>query len=218
MARLDEKFFLQDTVTAAQDLLGRYLVRVDGGETMVCRITETEAYIGAIDKACHAYGGRRTRRTETLYAAPGTAYVYLIYGMYSCLNFVTGPEGVASAVLIRGCTPVYNADAVARRRFGVTAAEMSAYQRKNFLNGPGKLCRGLSITRELNALPLGGGALYLAHDLPELGLERRPDNLPFHTGKRIGIDYAEEAIDFPWRFWCQEHGQCAPYSAGIPAR
>lgn len=202
MARLDEKFFLQDTVTAAQDLLGRYLVRVDGGETMVCRITETEAYIGAIDKACHAYGGRRTKRTETLYAAPGTAYVYLIYGMYSCLNFVTGQEGVASAVLIRGCTPVYNADAVARRRFGVTAAEMSAYQRKNFLNGPGKLCRGLSITRELNALPLGSGALYLAHDLPELGLERRPDDLPFHTGKRIGIDYAEEAIDFPWRFWC----------------
>lgn len=202
MARLDEKFFLQDTVTAARDLLGRYLVRVDGGETMVCRITETEAYIGAIDKACHAYGGRRTKRTETLYAAPGTAYVYLIYGMYSCLNFVTGQEGVASAVLIRGCTPVYNADAVARRRFGVTAAEMSAYQRKNFLNGPGKLCRGLSITRELNALPLGSGALYLAHDLPELGLERRPDDLPFHTGKRIGIDYAEEAIDFPWRFWC----------------
>lgn len=202
MARLDEKFFLQDTVAAARDLLGRYLVRVDGGETMVCRITETEAYIGAIDKACHAYGGRRTRRTETLYAAPGTAYVYLIYGMYSCLNFVTGPEGVASAVLIRGCTPVYNADAVARRRFGVTAAEMSAYQRKNFLNGPGKLCRGLSVTRELNALPLGSGALYLAHDLPELGLARRPDDLPFHTGKRIGIDYAEEAIDFPWRFWC----------------
>lgn len=202
MARLDEKFFLRDTVTAAQDLLGRYLVRVDGGETMVCRITETEAYIGAVDKACHAYGGRRTKRTETLYAAPGTAYVYLIYGMYSCLNFVTGPEGVASAVLIRSCTPVYNADAVARRRFGVTAAEMSAYQRKNFLNGPGKLCRGLSVTRELNALPLGSGALYLAHDLPELGLERRPDDLPFHTGKRIGIDYAEEAIDFPWRFWC----------------
>ncbi|MBD5161863.1 MAG: DNA-3-methyladenine glycosylase [Oscillibacter sp.] len=202
MARLDEKFFLQDTVTAAQELLGRYLVRVDGGETMVCRITETEAYIGAIDKACHAYGGRRTKRTETLYAAPGTAYVYLIYGMYSCLNFVTGQEGAASAVLIRSGTPVYNADAVARRRFGVAAAEMSAYQRKNFMNGPGKLCRGLSVTRELNALPLGSGALYLAHDLPELGLERRPDDLPFHTGKRIGIDYAEEAIDFPWRFWC----------------
>lgn len=201
MARLAREFFLQDTVTAAQELLGRYLVRVDGKDTLVCRITETEAYVGAVDKACHAYGGRRTRRTETLYAAPGTAYVYLIYGMYSCLNFVTGPEGEASAVLIRGCTPVYGLDAISLRRFGVSMAELTAYQRKNFLNGPGKLCRGLSIDRSLNALPPENEVLYLAHDLPELGLERRPDAIPFHTGKRVGIDYAEEAVDFPWRFW-----------------
>lgn len=201
MARLDEKFFLRDTVLAAQDLLGRYLVRDDGGDLMICRITETEAYVAATDKACHAYGGKRTPRTETLYAAPGTAYVYLIYGMYHCLNFVTGPEGAASAILVRGCEPVYNVDAVARRRFGAAAGELSAYQRKNFMNGPGKLCRGLSIDRTLNALPLGSGPLYPAYELPELGLERRPEDLPFHTGKRIGIDYAEEAIDFPWRFW-----------------
>lgn len=204
MARLDAKFFLRDTVLAAQDLLGRYLVRDDGGEIMVCRITETEAYVGAIDKACHAYGGRRTPRTETLYGAPGTAYVYLIYGMYSCLNFVTGPEGTASAILVRGGVPVYNEDAIARRRFGVTAEAMSAYQRKNFLNGPGKLCKGLSIDRTLNNLPLGSGPLYLAHELSGLGLERRPDALPFHTGKRVGIDYAGEAVDFPWRFWLDE--------------
>ena len=204
MARLDEKFFLRDTVQTARDLLGRYLVRSDGGEVMVCRITETEAYVGAVDKACHAYGGRRTPRTETLYAAPGTAYVYLIYGMYNCLNFVTGPEGEASAILVRGCVPVYNTDAAARRRFGVLASEMSAYQRNNFMNGPGKLCRGLSIDRTLIALPLGSEELFLAHDLPEYGLACRPDKLPFHTGKRIGIDYAEEAVDFPWRFWLDE--------------
>ncbi len=201
MARLDENFFLQDTVRAAQALLGCYLVRVDGGETMVCRITETEAYVGAIDKACHAYGGRRTKRTETLYAAPGTAYVYLIYGMYSCLNFVTGPIGEASAILIRSGVPVYGCDGAARRRFGLPMEEMSAYQRKNFLNGPGKLCKGLAIDRTLNSLPLGSEALYLAYDLPELGLPERPGDLPFHTGKRVGIDYAEEAVDFPWRFW-----------------
>ena len=204
MARLNRDFFLQDTVTAAQALLGRYLVRVDGGETIVCRITETEAYVGAVDKACHAYGGRRTKRTETLYAAPGTAYVYLIYGMYSCLNFVTGPEGEASAILVRGCAPVYGADAAARRRFSIAAAEMNASQRKNFMNGPGKLCRGLSIDRSLNGLPLENQVLYLAHDLPELGLARRPEELPFHTGTRIGIDYAQEAVDFPWRFWLDE--------------
>ena len=190
MAILSRDFFLQDTVTAARELLGRYLVRVDGGETMVCRITETEAYVGAIDRACHAFGGRRTRRTETLYAAPGTAYVYLIYGMYSCLNFVTGPEGEASAVLIRGCAPVYGSLAAARRRFGTEA--LSAYQRKNFMNGPGKLCKGLSIDRSLNALPLENDVL---------------DEISFHTGKRIGIDYAREAVDFPWRFWTEEGGR-----------
>ena len=184
MARLDREFFLQDTVEAAKKLLGCCLVRVDGGETMVCRITETEAYVGAVDKACHAYGGRRTPRTETLYAGPGTCYVYLIYGMYHCLNFVTGPEDTASAVLIRGCAPVYHTDAVARRRFGVQAAEMTAYQRKNFLNGPGKLCKGLSIDRSLNALPLGNGLLYLADGVPELGLEPRRPGRPHPTRRR----------------------------------
>lgn len=203
MARLEADFFLRDTVEAAKDLLGRYLVRCDGGDTMVCRITETEAYVGAIDKACHAYGGRRTARTETLYAAPGTAYVYLIYGMYCCLNFVTEPEGVASAVLIRGCEPVVGVDAVARRRFGVPAAKMTPYQRKNFMNGPGKLCKGLSIDKSLNGLSLGSDALYLADAMPEYGLGPRPPALPCHTGKRVGIDYAEEAVDFPWRFWLE---------------
>lgn len=201
MARLPEEFFLQDTVKAARDLLGCYLVRHVDGETLVCRVTETEAYVGAVDKACHAYGGRRTARTETLYAAPGTAYVYLIYGMHCCLNFVTGPEGVASAILIRGGAAAWGADAMARRRFGTGTAEMTSYQRKNFLNGPGKLCKALSIDRSLNGLALGGDALYLADELPELGLPQRHRDIPVHVGKRIGIDYAQEAVDFPWRFW-----------------
>ena len=204
MARLAEKFFLRDTVETARDLLGRYLVRQTENDVMICRITETEAYVGAVDKACHDYGGRRTARTETLYAAPGTAYVYLIYGMYCCLNFVTEPEGVASAVLIRGCAPVYNADAMARHRFGIPAAEMTPYQRKNFLNGPGKLCKALSIDRSLNSLPLWDDRLYLADELSEYGLPQQPPAPPVHVGKRIGIDYAQEAVDFPWRFWVDQ--------------
>ena len=201
---LAQSFFEGDTVEAARSLVGKYLVRQYGGLTLAARITETEAYVGRMDKACHAYGYRRTARTETLFSQPGTAYIYLIYGMYSCLNFVTGPEGEAAAILVRGCVPVSNIDAAARRRFGVPAAEMTAYQRKNFMNGPGKLCRGLSIDRSLNGLPLGNGLLDLAWDLPELGLPCRSDDLPFHTGKRIGIDYAGEAVDFPWRFWLDE--------------
>lgn len=201
MARLPQNFFQQDTVRAAQQLLGRYLVRTYRGETLICRITETEAYIGAVDKACHAYAGRRTSRTETLYAEPGTAYVYLIYGMYNCLNVVTEPKDVAAAVLIRGCEPLVGIDTISRLRFGRNADSLTPYQRRNFMNGPGKLCKGLSIDRDLNNLPFGSSDLYFAADFPEFGLPERPADLPFHTGRRIGIDYAEEAADFPWRFW-----------------
>ena len=101
MARLSREFYLGDTVEIAQALLGKYLVRRLDGEMLAGRITETEAYVGRCDKACHAYNYRRTPRTSTLFAPPGTAYVYLIYGMYHCLNFVTEPEGEPAAVLLR---------------------------------------------------------------------------------------------------------------------
>ena len=155
MNKLTADFFLRDTVEVARDLLGRYIVRNIADQTLICRITETEAYVGAIDKACHAYGGRRTLRTQTLYAAPGTAYVYQIYGMYHCLNFVTEPEGVASAVLIRGCVPVFNENCIAQNRFSLNYTQLSRTQKKNFLNGPGKLCKGLLIDKQLNNLFCG---------------------------------------------------------------
>ena len=100
--KCNRSFYNRDTCQVAQDLLGRYLIRMQDGRPLVIRITETEAYIGRIDKACHAYNYRRTARTETLFASPGTAYIYLIYGMYHCLNFVTEPEEEPCAVLIRG--------------------------------------------------------------------------------------------------------------------
>ena len=200
MARLNREFFLQDTVAAAQALLGRYLVRVDGGETMVCRITETEAYVGAIDKACHAYGYRRTARTETLFAPPGTAYIYLIYGMYHCLNFVTEPEGEPAAVLLRALEPLAGTETMTRLRYG--DKPLTAYRRKNFLNGPGKVCRALALTRAENGLDLTGDTLFLCDGPEDAGLPPFP--VPAEetvvTGPRIGVDYAEEARDFPWRF------------------
>ena len=193
MARLDGTFFLRDTVEAAKDLLGCYLVRETEKGRIVCRITETEAYVGAVDKACHAYGGRRTARTETLYAKPGTAYVYLIYGMDHCLNFVTEPEGVAAAVLLRGVEAVEGTDRMARARFGREYDQLTAAQRKNFLNGPGKVCKALSLTRAHNGLDLTGEELFLC--------EGAAPAEEIHVGRRVGIDYAEEAADFPWRFW-----------------
>ncbi len=195
MEKLTRDFYGRDTLTVARELLGKYLVRVVDGRALTVRLTETEAYIGRLDKACHAYNYKRTKRTETLFAPPGTAYLYLIYGMYTCLNLVTEAEGEPAAVLIRAGEPVtqVDADAISVKRFGCTVAQMSGYQRKNFLNGPGKLCKGLSLTTAQNGLSLLGEELYV------LDSGERPQKI--HVGKRIGIDYAEEAADFPWRFY-----------------
>ncbi len=194
MSKLGRDFYKQDTLTVARDLLGKYLVRMKDGVPLVCRITETEGYIGREDKACHAYGYKRTPRTETLFAPPGTSYIYLIYGMYDCLNFVTEAEGEPCAVLIRAGVPTAECtDLIAQNRFGCSAAEMTAYQRKNFMNGPGKLCKGLSLTRSENGLDLTGDELFVWDGGRPAG--------QIHTGKRINIDYAEEAADFPWRFY-----------------
>ena len=199
---LPQSFFLGSTVEIAREMVGKYLIRRYNGITLAARITETEAYIGRLDKACHAYNYRKTERTRTLFAPPGTAYVYLIYGMHCCLNFVTEPEGEPAAVLIRGLEPRHNGDIIAENRFGCKCSAMTPYQRKNFLNGPGKVCAGLRIDRSLNALPYGSQELFLCDRLSEVGLpDREEDPLHIKTGKRIGIDYAEEAVDFPWRFY-----------------
>ena len=195
MKKLNQNFYARDTLTVARELLGKHLVRVVEGVSLTLRITETEAYIGRMDKACHAYNYKRTKRTETLFASPGTAYLYLIYGMYTCLNCVTEAEGEPAAVLIRGGEPAdaQSADLLSDSRFGCAAADKSSYKRKNFLNGPGKLCKALSLTTKENGLSLMGSTLYI------LDAGETPDAI--YTGKRIGIDYAEEAADFPWRFY-----------------
>ena len=128
MARLSRDFFGRDTLTVSRELLGKYLCRrLESGELLALRLTETEAYIGRCDKACHAYNYRRTPRTETLFMAPGHAYIYFIYGMYHCLNFVTEPEGEPSAVLLRGLEPAAGAETMKHLRFG--DAPMNAYRR-----------------------------------------------------------------------------------------
>ena len=199
MARLPHEFYNRDTVQVAQDLLGKYIVRTLNGEQLIGRITETEAYIGRCDKACHAYNYRRTQRTETLFMAPGHAYVYLIYGMYHCLNFVTEPEGEPAAVLIRAVEPVSGVDTICQLRFG--DKPLTPYRLKHFMDGPGKVCKGFSLTKEENGLDLTGPSLFVCDTLDELGVSA-PDSPKERicAGPRIGIDYAEEARDFPWRF------------------
>lgn len=197
MGILGHDFYERDTVTVARELLGKHLVRRYGQTQLVCRITETEAYVGRMDKACHAYGYRRTPRTQTLFEGAGRSYIYLIYGMYHCLNFVTEAEGEPCAVLIRGAQALQNTNIIADNRFSRKYDALSAYQKKNFLNGPGKLCMGLALTRAQNGLDLCGGELHVL-DAPA------PGDSAIRTGKRIGIDYAEEAVDFPWRFWLDD--------------
>ena len=201
--KLTKAFYDRDTCQVARDLLGKYLVRLQNGIPLVLRITETEAYIGRCDKACHAYNYRRTQRTETLFAPPGTAYIYLIYGMHHCLNFVTEPEGEPAAVLIRGGEVRGGLDFISRNRFGKEPEALSAYQKKNFLNGPGKLCKALALTREQNGMSLLGDELFVCDSLDDVGLSTPPEDrepLNIQVSKRIGIDYAEEAVDFPWRY------------------
>ena len=200
MARLSRQFYLGDTVQIAQMLLGTCLVRrMPDGELLVGRITETEAYVGRCDKACHAYGYRKTERTATLFAPPGTAYIYLIYGMYHCLNFVTEPEGEPAAVLLRAVDPLAGTETMRRLRYG--DEPWNAYREKNFLNGPGKVCKAFSLTREENGRDLTGDTLFLCDSPVDVGLPC--PGFPRErvvAGPRIGIDYAEEARDFPWRF------------------
>ncbi|MBQ9493837.1 MAG: DNA-3-methyladenine glycosylase [Oscillibacter sp.] len=200
MARLSSDFYNADTVRTARNLLGKYLVRVpDGGPVLVGRLTETEAYIGRCDKACHAYGYRRTARTAPLFLPPGHAYIYLIYGMYHCLNFVTEPEGEPAAVLVRGMEPVSGDAFMWRKRYG--ARPDTPARRRNFLNGPGKICQALCLTTAENGLDLTGDTLFVCDSPGDIGLPPIPARREIvRAGPRIGIDYAGEARDFPWRF------------------
>ncbi|MBQ9165591.1 MAG: DNA-3-methyladenine glycosylase [Oscillospiraceae bacterium] len=201
MAKLPHSFYNGDTVEIARALLGKYILRRYEGKLLALRITETEAYVGRMDKACHAYGYRKSSRNEVMFGGPGHAYIYLIYGMHCCLNFVTEPEGEPSAVLIRGGEAVFGAETMGKLRYGVTPEQFTSYQKKNFLNGPGKLCKALALTREQNGADLTGDTLWVADDLGELGLKFPEESRVIRTGKRIGIDYAEEAVHFPWRFY-----------------
>ena len=192
---MKREFFLRDTKTVGEELIGKYLVRKRSEGEIIVQITETESYCGPEDKACHAYGWRNTKRVEPLYMMGGHAYVYLIYGMYYCLNVVTEPEGMPCAVLIRSGEIIRGADFISSNRFGKKYGDLNGSQKKNLMNGPGKLCIGLQIGLDLNKSDMIGEdqLLYLAEDTIErkVSVEKTP---------RIGIEYAQEYADKLWRF------------------
>lgn len=171
---LTQQFYERPVLEVAPELLGKYLLFADGrgGAAAAHMITEVEAYDGVDDKACHASRGR-TKRTEVMFGPPGHWYLYLIYGMYDMLNIVTGETGYPAAVLIRG---------------------IAGY------DGPGKLTKGLGIGREWNAQPAnaGSGPQGAGLWIEDRGVVVAKEDIV--TTPRIGVDYAGEWADKPWRF------------------
>lgn len=175
LIQLPREFYRGDTVPVAQALIGMWLARRYRNHWYGARIVETEAYLGSGDAAAHSWRGRRTPRVEPMYLDGGHMYVFLVYGMHHCANVVTRTAGIAEAVLLR-------------------AAEAPGKAPANLMSGPGKLCAALGITVEFSGADLlsdGDVRLFKApEDTPQIGIS-----------KRIGVDYAGDAADWPLRFF-----------------
>ncbi|MCT4597831.1 MAG: DNA-3-methyladenine glycosylase [Vallitalea sp.] len=194
MKKLCRNFYERDTLIVAKQLLGKYIVLKDNSDEIIVKITDVEAYKGIRDKACHTYGGKRTPRTEVMWKRAGHAYIYIIYGMYYCLNIVTEREGEPCAVLIRGVVPIKNIDKMSYNRYNKPYNELNKYQKNNFSNGPGKICKALALDKSHNGFDLLSDTFYICE-----GEEINSDEIKY--GKRINIDYAQEAADYLWRFY-----------------
>ena len=192
MNKLPREFYIRDdTLQIARELLGKILVIPTAtGERVSAMIVETEAYLGAIDKAAHSYGNRRTKRTETMFAVGGTVYIFFIYGMYFQFNIVAGKKDIPHAILIRAVEPLENIEIMRQRR--------GAMADKNLTSGPGKLCIALGIDKTFNNEDLLENRVWLENGKIILNAE-------IESGKRIGIDYAEEFAEKPWRFWIKDN-------------
>jgi len=188
---LQKQFYLRDDVVqVSKDLLGKFLVTEIDGKRTSGMITETEAYRGLDDKACHAYNNRRTKRTETMFREGGRAYVYLCYGIHHLFNVVVGEEGVANAVLIRAIEPVDNIPVIQKRRkIDKLKPQLTA--------GPGVMSKALGIKTILDGTTL-------LTKLNTIWIEDRGiqiEEVDIQAAPRIGVDYAEECAEWPWRFY-----------------
>lgn len=180
--RIERSFFERDTLTVARDLIGQILVRETSEGITKGIIVETEAYLGDRDAAAHSYK-RKTNRVRVQFGPSGAAYIYLIYGIYHCLNITSGPEGLPEVVLIRALEPVDGIELMEKRR--------KTDRLKNLCSGPGKLCRAMEIDMKLYGTDLcKENTLFL-----EYGTKAVTE-----ASRRINIDYAGEAADYLWRF------------------
>jgi DNA-3-methyladenine glycosylase len=188
--KLPQSYYLQDDVVViARDLIGKKILSVMGGELTSGIITETEAYRGYDDKACHAHLGRFTERTKIMYEEGGVAYVYLCYGIHHLFNVITNSKDRADAVLIRAVAPIAGIEVMLERR---SKDQLD----KTLTSGPGNFTKAFGLDRSHYGADLTGDQVWIEED-KSLALKAEE----ISVSKRIGIDYAEEDKDLPWRFY-----------------
>jgi DNA-3-methyladenine glycosylase len=198
MIKLPASFYDRPrVVTIARELLGKALVTEFAGRLTSGRIVEVEAYNGILDRASHAWSGRRTKRTEVMFGSGGTAYVYLIYGIHSLFNVVTGRKEVPHAVLIRALDPIEGIP-VMLKRTGKTKLDHT------LTRGPGNLSKALGLHTSDTGTSLLGDTIWIGDD------GHKPRRADIVSGPRIGVDYAGEDAALPYRFYIKGN----PYVSG----
>ncbi|MET9437201.1 DNA-3-methyladenine glycosylase [Streptomyces sp. NPDC006551] len=201
---LPRDFFDRPVLEVAPDLLGRTLVRTSDAGRIELRLTEVEAYAGAIDPGSHAFRGR-TARNAVMFGPPGHAYVYFTYGMWHCLNVVCGPEGHASGVLLRAGEIMVGAEQARKRR-------LSARYDKELAKGPARLATALDVALSLNGTDTCAGP-----DSPLALLTGTPPPADqVRNGPRTGV--GGEGAPHPWRFWIDNDPTVSPYRAHVPRK
>lgn len=198
-AVLPREFYMRDANAVARDLLGKLLVHQSPEGLAAGMIVETEAYVGPEDDGAHSYGGRRTARTEIQFGPGGYAYVFGIYGMHNCFNAVCAGEDKPEVVLVRALEPVEGLALMEQRRGCGTPDRLC--------NGPGKLCQALSITGADYGADLLGPRLYITP-------YRQIKKSEIMVSPRINIDYAEECVGFPWRYFIKN----SPWVSKVPGK
>ncbi|AZZ37581.1 DNA-3-methyladenine glycosylase [Bdellovibrio sp. qaytius] len=197
--KLKKSFYQRDTTLVARELLGKRLVHVVNGERLSGIITETEAYLGVIDRGAHTFGNKRTKRTETMYLPGGHSYVYLIYGMYDCLNVVTQKKDIPEAVLIRALQPDEGLKTMAKARKQKSFDPKNKKHLWSLTTGPGKLAQALKINRHHNEL------LFTDEELFIEDIKMKINSSDIIASPRVGIDYAQEAKHWELRFTIRDN-------------
>lgn len=189
---LKREFYTRDSIVVAKELLGKILVNETSEGITAGRIVETEAYKGPEDQASHSYGNKRTPRTETMFGPKGHAYIYLIYGLYCCFNITSGAViGKPEATLIRAVEPLKGLNLMMKRR-GPTG------QMKNIASGPGRLCLAMGLSKIHNGIDVCKPPFYIENN-------SMVDSANIVETGRIGVDYAADWKDMPWRFYIKNN-------------